>query len=88
MLRKDLQISVEQKKDLRSTNHYFPVFFSACSSAVAILENCVCIFVPRFELEHVVSQKRTVHSKTCFLISEIRSPSESILAKTDVIHKA
>jgi len=55
MLWKKLQISVEQEKDLRSTDHYFPVFFSACSLAVAILEDHVCIFVPPFELEHIVS---------------------------------
>jgi hypothetical protein len=67
MLRKNLQISVEQKKDLRSTNHYFPVFFSACSSAVALLEDYVRIFVPPFELEHVVSQKRPVYSGSMLL---------------------
>jgi len=67
MLWKILQISVEQEKDLRSTNHYFPVFFSACSSAVALLEDCVCVFMPPFELEHVVSQKRSVYSRSMFL---------------------
>ena len=68
MLWKNLQISVEQKKDLRSTNHYFPVFFFlSILSAVALVADYVRIFVPPSELEHVISQTRPMYSRNMLL---------------------
>ena len=69
MLWKNLQISVEQEKDLRST---LPrLFFLSILSAVALLENCVRSRA-LFEIEHVISQKRTVYSRSMLL--EQRNP--------------
>ena len=65
MLWKNLQISVEQEKNLRST---LPrLFFLSILSAVAILEYYEYIFKLPSELEHIISQKRPMCFGSMFL---------------------